>query len=1104
MRVQGLGEVAAAAAPRGPIVLTFSANLAMALAALAIGAAAIVHFGTDDHSLHTVLDTSVALTSALIALLLWDVSRRNDQTWPLLLAIVFAMLAIGELVHVFALLGWFGGGSEADVRLRSGSWGPPALVLSCGVAASLILRNRPRRIAWPFAACALLLAVMLVAVFLSLPRYTEPWLLGVSRPSLLAVPLLWIGIGIFCWTHREESEIMRAIALTAVVFAIAHGVMLYSQASSDIAAIIAHLGKFVAAALLLSSLIQIGAADSARRQAAERELVELNRDLDRRVAERTAEQRRSQHMIDAIVTNSGAVIYVKDLEGRYLLVNQRFAEAFKVDRAATIGRTDHDLFGKEAADAFREMDERVASADRPLTEEETAPLDDGLHTYISVKAPLRDEVGKTYAVFGISTDITEAKRAEEALHASEQRNRLVVESALDAVVTMDRSGVVTGWNPQAETTFGWTGDEAVGRRVDEVLIPRRHRAAHKDGLARYLATGEARVLNKRIELDALHRSGHEFPVELSITPIGTGAGLAFTAFLRDITDRKLADARLQTQLDRLHLLEEITRAVGQRLDTSSIFQVAVRALEDRLPADFVGICRYHPDKHALTVAHVGVGSAPLGHDLGMDEQAEVPIDQNGLSRCLAGALVYEPDVREVDFPFPQRLARQGLRSLVITPLIIEKQVFGVLLAARTVEHGFVSSDCEFLKQLGEHIALAAHQAQLRENLQRAYDDLRQTQQAVLEQERLRAIGQMASGIAHDINNAISPVALYTQSLLERQHELIPDVRDYLEIVGRVVKDISATVSRMRDFYRPDEGVAEHEPVDLNVLVPQVVELTRARWSDMPQRRGVVITVSSALETDLPRVMGNPAELREALTNLIFNAVDAMPGGGAITVRTQTLAAGKARRVRLEVGDTGAGMDEETRRRCLEPFFTTKGERGTGLGLAMVHGAAQRHKAELGIDSAPGEGARIRIDFAAATKAQLKPKPIASPVEGRPLRLLLVDDDPAVLKSTSFVLTLNGHDVIGADGGQAGIDALRGAVAAGDQFDVIITDLGMPHVDGNQVAEAGKELFPATPIVLLTGWGRRMATGETAPAHVDFVLPKPLDLDELREVFAKIG
>ena len=809
------------------------------------------------------------------------------------------------------------------------------------------------------------------------------------------------------------------------------------------------------------------------------------------------EQRRSQQLLEAIVDNSQAVIYVKDLGGRYLMVNQRYLDVFHFPRQAVIGKSDHDLFPKYEADSFRAMDQEVVRAGHAMTGEEIASQPDGYHTFLSLKAPLKDAAGQPYATFGVSTDITDRMRSQKALAASEEQMRLIVETALDAVISIDRNGAITGWNSQAEKIFGWTRDEALGKPIDETIMPERYRAGHKRGLARYLTTREARVLNRRIELTGLRRDGGEFPLELSITPIKLGEETGFTAFLRDITERKNAEARIQIQLERMALLERITHAVGQRQDIQSISQVVVRTLEDRLPADFVCICSHDPLKNEITVNHVGVGSAALAQELSSAEPAAIPVGQNGLSRCVKGMLVYEPDIANIAFPFPRLLARHGLRSLVMTPLMLETDVFGILAVARRQADSFASADCEFLKQLGEHVALAARQAELRLSLETAYNDLKQTQQAVMQQERLRALGQMASGIAHDINNAISPVAVYTQSLLEREPNLSPQTRFYLETVERVIKDVSATVARMRDFYRRNDSDNELQPLNLNDLVPQVVDLTRARWSDMPQQRGIVIRVITDLAQDLPWVMGNAPELRDMLTNLVFNAVDAMPQGGIITIRTQPHLDG----VRLDVEDCGIGMDEDTRRHCLEPFFTTKGERGTGLGLAMVYGAAQRHKAVLDIESSPGDGTRVRLEFAAT---QTKPRQVRAAKAGDipPLRVLLVDDDPAVLNSTQFVLELDGHAVVTANGGDAGIEALQNASQSGQAFDVMVTDLGMPYVDGNQVARRAKEMSPSTTVVLLTGWGAKMGDGDDRSAHVDFVLAKPFDVDELRSVFLR--
>ena len=288
-----------------------------------------------------------------------------------------------------------------------------------------------------------------------------------------------------------------------------------------------------------------------------------------------------------------------------------------------------------------------------------------------------------------------------------------------------------------------------------------------------------------------------------------------------------------------------------------------------------------------------------------------------------------------------------------------------------------------------------------------------------------------------------------------------------------------------------------------MVVKQVMELTRARWSDMAQRHGHVIKVALEQDAASPQTLGVAGEIREALTNLIFNAVDAMPSGGTLTLRTRLQQQSASAAIVVEVGDTGTGMDEATRRRCLEPFFTTKGERGTGLGLAMVYGMAQRHGAEVGIESQLGRGTTVRLQFAAAPGSG----PDASLlVTGKPrrLRILVVDDDPVLLDTLREILEADGHDVVAADGGQQGIDAMHAAHGSAAPFTLVITDLGMPHVDGRKVASAIKAVSPATPVILLTGWGQRLEFDGDALPHVDQELGKPPKLTQLREVLAKFS
>jgi len=942
------------------------------------------------------------------------------------------------------------------------------------------------------------------------------------------------------------------------------------------------------------------------------------------------------------------------------------------------------------------------------------------------------------------------RAAERGLRLSEERNQLIVETALDGVITINARGLVTGWNTQAEKLFGWARAEVIGRELAELILPERMREEHRKGMLRYLESGVARVLNKRIEMPALHRDGREFSVELAITAIGFGDDLVFSAFIRDITGRLraeealreseqrfrmtansapvliwmsgqdkrctwfnqrwldfvgrnieqeigdgwcdnvhpadfdraldtyhaafdarrsyemefrlqrddgawrwllergtphfgpsgefvgfigtciditehretveqlresrarfktlaeslpqmiwtcqrdgycdylsrqwldytgrseaqqlgrgwleqvhpedrvkvheewtravgsgdtydisfrirrvdgvyrwfktravplrdpagrilkwfgsntdieefvLANSKIKVQLERTQLLDRITHAIGVHQDLRKVFETVLRSLEDALGIDFAFICVYQSDPPVLIVNCVGSRSAARGAELGVTEQAQIVVEENGLGRCVTGELLYEPDIGASKLPFPARLARGGLRSLVAAPLVVESEAFGVMFVAKQQAEAFSSDDCEFLRQLSSHVALAAHQARLYGALQNAYQDLRQTQQTVMQQERLRALGQIASGIAHDINNALSPAALYAQSMLAHDAGLSDRSREQLAVIQRAIDDVSRTVQRMRAFYLPSGQELTLAPVDVNDLLTQVIELTRARWSNIPQERGIVISVTSDLAPNLPRILGAENEVRDALTNLLLNAVDSMPEGGTITLRTRA----RNDQVIVEVQDSGIGMSETTRSRCLEPFFTTKGERGTGLGLTMVFGMVQRHGGEIEIDSELGRGTTMRLTFPSAPTGMSSGDYSYTPTT-RPLRLLLIDDDPLLLTSLRDALELDEHQVVTAEGGQAGIDTFTAETRAGARFDAVITDLGMPYVDGRKVAGRIRQIAKQVPIIMLTGWGHRMLATNDKPEHVDRVLSKPPKMAELRSTLEEL-
>lgn len=574
--------------------------------------------------------------------------------------------------------------------------------------------------------------------------------------------------------------------------------------------------------------------------------------------------------------------------------------------------------------------------------------------------------------------------------------------------------------------------------------------------------------------------------------------------IQDVTERKSSEMRVGAQIARLQLLHQITRAITDRSDLGSILRVLVDRLELQMPVEFCLTATYHADERCIEISHVGAASQPLASQLDLLPGRRLPANVNGLARAVQGHLVHEPDTRALQFELPLRLAEAGLHSLVLVPLPTPGGVSGLVLAARRPAGNFTSSDCEFLRQLSEQVALAIQQAALYGALEDAFDDLRRSQQAALQHERLRALGEMASGIAHDINNGISPLSLYIESLQAYEHGLSDVGREKLQTMELAVNSISKTVERMRHFYRSAEGDALHVPVSLNDAVRQVIELTRARWHDIALKAGAAIEVTTDLHAGLPEVSCDEVELRDALTNLVFNAVDAMPAGGTLHLRTRPWAEADASPgAEVSVIDTGQGMDDETRRRCIEPFFTTKGQRGTGLGLAMVYGMMRRHQGTVAVDSSLGQGTAVHLRFPAPgpTAAVPAPPPPAAPIAAGPLRLLVVDDDPQVRRPLIEALRGDGHEVLEADGGEVALAQLRDELQAGRRIHAVVTDLGMPRMDGAQLALHIQAMGAHTRVVMLTGWGHRMNEDGELPPGVDVLLSKPPKLHLLRAALA---
>jgi signal transduction histidine kinase len=388
-------------------------------------------------------------------------------------------------------------------------------------------------------------------------------------------------------------------------------------------------------------------------------------------------------------------------------------------------------------------------------------------------------------------------------------------------------------------------------------------------------------------------------------------------------------------------------------------------------------------------------------------------------------------------------------------------------------------------------------AQLQErtiDLENTLEELKQTQHQVIQQERMRALGTMASGIAHDLNNGLSLILGYGDMLLADK-EAVPagtEVESYLKEMVLAARDNAELVKRLREFYRPADAREPRQAVNVNELIDQALSLTAPRWQSQADDKGASIKIKKDLD-DVPNIAGSPAELREVLTNLIFNAVDAMPRGGRLCFRTRC----RGKTVRLQVSDTGTGMTEEVRRNCLEPFFTTKGEKGSGLGLAMSYGIIRRHGGRIAIQSVLNKGTVFTIHLP-VPKGEIRAPEEEFERTVPALRVLVVDDHPGIREIVSAYLAEDRHTVETAADANEALEKFRRS-----HFDLVITDRAMPEINGDHLAASIKELRPQEPIIMLTGFADLIHANGGPSRHVDLVMSKPARLDDLRRAILEV-
>ncbi len=674
-----------------------------------------------------------------------------------------------------------------------------------------------------------------------------------------------------------------------------------------------------------------------------------------------------------------------------------------------------------------------------------------------------------------------ARAAEAALLQSQERNRLIVDTALDGVITIDAAGIITDWNAQATAIFGWTREEALGKLLSETIIPLRDRDAHLRGIQEYLRSGVGPILNRRIEVAAQHRDGHEFPVEISVSPARIGEAYIFSAFVRDITDRRRAERRVASQY-------AVTRVLAEAGTMEEALPKIMQAVGESLEWEVGTIWRL--DKPSGTLRCLDQWkSGVLEVDTFMAATRQQSLKPGvGLPGRIweSGRPAWIRDVaNDPAFVRSKAAARAGLHGAFGFPVRVGHEIEGVIeFFSRQVRE----PDEELLNlvaDVGLKIGQFGERARAEEALHQAEAQLRQSQ-------KMEAVGRLAGGVAHDFNNLLTVIRGYSDLILSRLQSNDPTRRE-MEEVKKAADRAAGLTGQLLAFSRRQFVTAK--VVDLNAVVMNMDGMLRRLLGED------IIELCADLEPDLWSIKADPGQLEQVIMNLAVNARDAMPTGGRVTIETRNVTIGKGPRretmmleegshVLLALKDTGHGMSEEVQSHLFEPFFTTKEKgKGTGLGLSTVYGIVKQSGASIGIESKPGQGTTCKIYFPKAdetARVDLSATGIAAKLRGRET-ILVVEDDPAVRGLVHEALRLSGYDVLVA---RHGIEALLTGAKHMGPIHLLLTDVVMPQMSGPEVAEKLTVVRPEIKVLYMSGYPDHPVFAQGGVKRVTAFLQKP--------------
>ena len=761
---------------------------------------------------------------------------------------------------------------------------------------------------------------------------------------------------------------------------------------------------------------------------------------------------KTKDYLDNIIETSSAPIIITNREGRITRGNKAFLEVIGQKREYIIGKNTKDLAPEEpgfyksttgeqveiTSDFFRSASEKFYSTlakDGKISnfesylirkDKKVIPVEEDI-------VFLHNNEGNMIGAVGIIRDITERKKSEKELKKSEERYYNLIEFANVGIIVTD-GGIITQLNKKAEEIYGYSKDELIGKPAT-ILTLEKYRKKHRRLLREIIKSGKA--MKTIFDETGVRKDGSWFPIEISFSHTQAG-GKTIIAVMRDISERVKIERDVREARDYLE----------------NIFKTAVDGFLITDPEGFI------------TMAN---------------EAAEKMLGYSRVKLIGKHATVLSPKSNKY---------KEESREM-ITKLLEE----GVII-------GFETS---WARRNGSLVDIKLNSVLLKDttgNITRSIGCVRditkrkQMEQQLLQAEKLKSLGGLAGGVAHDFNNVLAAILGRVQLLKmsldsppkgQERRKISHTLKRSLDIIENASKDGAETVRRIQEFSRIRANNESYTQIDINKLLNQTLEFTQMRWKDEAESKGTKIRIRKEL-SPLPRTMGNASELREVFTNLINNAIDAMPQGGQITLKTSKE---ENNHISIKVKDTGVGIQKDIRDKIFDPFFTTKGVKFSGLGLSVSYGIINRHRGDIRVASLGKRGTIFILTLPISKKIIKKQKVKSVSAKKRQASILVIEDDKDVRQLLSDILISEGHEVRVASNGKKGLELFRSR-----KFDLVLTDLGMPEMSGWQVSKEIKKIDDKTPVALITGWVVDPKEPEMRESGVDFIINKPFQTDQL--------